>query len=938
MLDLIIAEEKIAPDRSASGAGSGSGADAAPISRSPRRELLGAALLLVLALALAYGPAKLAGHSLYGGVIQDVTNLYGFYCWDEFSRAELLAGRVPLWNPRNAFGVPHLANMQTALFYPLNWLKWAFGFWPVIDGLLLFRLWLAGFFAWLFARRALKVSFAAALTAGFAFMLSGYFTRFLYMSHLNVETLLPLQLWLMHRLRERPGAGRLLGAGVGFALLILGGFPEATLYAVALALAYYLYAAGLSGRSLATAAAAALIGLLFALPQWLPFVEYYPHAWTYHQAGSGLRHFDPSLAIALILPWFFGENRMSPVAGFLPGYLGIVPVALALVALPEIRRERNAIFFLAAALVLLGLAFGLPPFSLLGRVFPFSLTYNDKYSGPAIALCFALLAALGTERLVRGEGRAGFYLVVGLLLAGIGLNVVAGFRNAFQPVWALGLLDPATTLATVVLLVAGPMLVLLHRRGTMTGRALGGGLAALVLLGLLYDLLGQGPVYHDLLPESATKLAAKLPLASGALRVHAEPELDEVFPNRLLPAGIDDLRLYDPLYPRGYVEYMAEINGLAGDTLRRHYNDNMLFTVDLQRRADPLLDLANLAIVILPAPIEERPLARQWLDLAVTRSSRHESWLRAEEIASGGRPELALIDHAPVRIMIAGEEGGPSGEARSELRFDLAVPDNQLGGGERGDGIFFSIARGRTLAFARYLDAKARPEERGWRPYALRWGKGGAALSLLPGPRNDVLRDAGAFGNLRLWEDFHDDRFERMGEAKTAPYLYRRLTAFPRVWMVKGMGRAPAGSSPLAAVHKLAEVNPITFKGIFVSPWRQPVQFYRGGMANLNEVKVESHEPGRIVIAYSRREDGFVVIADQRLPGWRAFSLRGSERAELPVIPANGPFMAVPAGSGRGRLELLYRPWGFRVGLFAALAAGLFGAALAVMPRPDEKR
>jgi len=81
-----------------------------------------AAALAVLAgaLALAYGPVKYHGHSIYGGVIQDVTNLFGFFCWDQFSRAELLAGRFPLWNPHNAFGVPHLANMQSAIFYPLN--------------------------------------------------------------------------------------------------------------------------------------------------------------------------------------------------------------------------------------------------------------------------------------------------------------------------------------------------------------------------------------------------------------------------------------------------------------------------------------------------------------------------------------------------------------------------------------------------------------------------------------------------------------------------------------------------------------------------------------------------------------------------------------------------------------------------------------------------
>src|SRR5512139_1122612 len=37
-----------------------------------------------------------------------------------FQRAELLAGRLPLWNPYTYAGHPFLADVQAAVFYPLS--------------------------------------------------------------------------------------------------------------------------------------------------------------------------------------------------------------------------------------------------------------------------------------------------------------------------------------------------------------------------------------------------------------------------------------------------------------------------------------------------------------------------------------------------------------------------------------------------------------------------------------------------------------------------------------------------------------------------------------------------------------------------------------------------------------------------------------------------
>jgi len=45
-----------------------------------------------------------------------------FYPWREYAFEMLRGGQLPLWNPYNGAGAPLIANYQSALFYPLNWL------------------------------------------------------------------------------------------------------------------------------------------------------------------------------------------------------------------------------------------------------------------------------------------------------------------------------------------------------------------------------------------------------------------------------------------------------------------------------------------------------------------------------------------------------------------------------------------------------------------------------------------------------------------------------------------------------------------------------------------------------------------------------------------------------------------------------------------------
>src|SRR5262249_38775868 len=75
----------------------------------------GLALLALTSITLFY--RLLTGQVLFWGLPS-----LQFYPWHEFASHELAQGRLLLWNPCNGAGAPLLANYQSALLYPPNWL------------------------------------------------------------------------------------------------------------------------------------------------------------------------------------------------------------------------------------------------------------------------------------------------------------------------------------------------------------------------------------------------------------------------------------------------------------------------------------------------------------------------------------------------------------------------------------------------------------------------------------------------------------------------------------------------------------------------------------------------------------------------------------------------------------------------------------------------
>ena len=132
-----------------------------------------------------------------------------------YASEALREGRLPLWNPYLFIGVPFLANIQTAVLYPLNlpliWLSTP----KTVAYSIVIHIFLGGLFAYLYARLSLGLSPFGALVTAIVLTFSGFLgAQVEHLTHLNVYVWLPLLFLLFDLTRFSPSlVGRGLGGG-----------------------------------------------------------------------------------------------------------------------------------------------------------------------------------------------------------------------------------------------------------------------------------------------------------------------------------------------------------------------------------------------------------------------------------------------------------------------------------------------------------------------------------------------------------------------------------------------------------------------------------------------------------------------------------------------------------------------------------------------------
>lgn len=466
-------------------------------------------VVLIVTPIVLLAPIVMLGRVLYWGV-----PLLQFYPWQHFAVESLRSGQLPLWNSLVGSGAPLIANLQTGVFYPLNFLYLILPTEYAMDYTAALHVILAGLFMYAFMR-SLRVTSFAALIAAISFQLCGFMiARLEFFSVTATFPWIAAWLWRTERLhqavsdqrsvvsRQRSVIQNALWLALVVGLGVLAGHAQTAVYGLILISTYYLGRVISSSRhlvmlSLASFAIAVVLGLGLAAIQLLPTAEL-----THESQRAGglddlkvLTHsYWPPRLLTLLSPDFFGNPAQNNFWGYdnyweNAAYIGVLPLLLAMwmawqeasskvqAARDKKRRAGQRVsesasptsslqpppsnlqlsipFFASAVVVSLILAFGwfTPIYPFLYKVIPgFGL-----FQGPArwlivttAGLC--VLAGLGVQRwLEHGFSRRAAQRWT---LIGLAL-IIAGVAGLFIIKGQFTTFGPATLRLGILLIVSG---------------------------------------------------------------------------------------------------------------------------------------------------------------------------------------------------------------------------------------------------------------------------------------------------------------------------------------------------------------------------------------------------------------------------------------------------------------------------------------------------
>ena len=415
------------------------------------KEIIGDGLIFLLISFIFFLTLRFRIGAFYEQILIDPAGLLQQLPWLSFSAEQFKKGFFPLWNPYIGFGQPHLANLQTAVFYPLNIIIYLLGNHIGYEIWLWLRLFVGGFFIYLFLRK-LNFERLACFAGASVWALGGYGLWFIQLVDLNSQILFPLFLIFLDELAKKSLKRHFLGVIIIGLFIIFGGHPEAVFNCFLFGGIFFLFQVFQSKRTSSERLKTTCLLMLSYICSFvltgvvlLPFINYYTRSWSLHYPGFGLFHLDIKTISSIALPYFTPYSRgagriMVELLGqgvlsiFKQGYLkttapgvmpgvGIIAFFLAIFCICQLRKLRSEVSFFAGLMtILLGLTYGIAPFHWLALFPVFNQLSNYKFYFSEITFCLAVLAGAGLNLILRRKRKLGM-LFFGLLLASLYIYV-----------------------------------------------------------------------------------------------------------------------------------------------------------------------------------------------------------------------------------------------------------------------------------------------------------------------------------------------------------------------------------------------------------------------------------------------------------------------------------------------------------------------------------
>jgi hypothetical protein len=328
------------------------------------------------------------------------------YPWRFFDVEQYKKGQIPFWNPYSFSGTPHLANYQSAALFPINILfLLPIKFIDIWSLLVLLQPLLAGLFIYVFARK-LKLSSYAGLLSSFSFMFCGFLVTWMGYATLGYSILfLPLSLFFILKYVDNKSTRWLVGLSFTFLFSFFAGHFQTSIYFTLGVFGFILYHLVFSkDRKLyVNALFFSVFGLLLAMPQVLPSIEFY----TYTLRSNLFQKVEAipwNYLPTLLAPDFYGNpvtrNDWFGHYAEWSGFSGIVTFVFAMAAI-FFKRTKDSLFFIILLFTSLLLAYDTPLLTLLVQM---KLPVLSTSAASRIIVLFsfssAILAGFGFDEII----------------------------------------------------------------------------------------------------------------------------------------------------------------------------------------------------------------------------------------------------------------------------------------------------------------------------------------------------------------------------------------------------------------------------------------------------------------------------------------------------------------------------------------------------------
>lgn len=505
--------------------------------------------------------------------------------WRKMSIDAWKAGRWPSWNPYNFAGVPLDANIQAAVFYPLNILFFLFSFPVAWSILVMIQPLIAGALLYMYLR-SLRVSPVSSLLGSFVWSFSGFSIAWMtWGTMMQTAMWLPLILMSLDVIMtttDRPQLMRgIAWAVVGVVMTMLAGHVQIAFYSLLVAAAYGVWRyRTYSGRVthpeiLMRLLKLGSISILLSSVAWVPLLQFLPQtvriaaAESFRAEGWFLPW--PNL-IQFVSPDYFGNPATLNYWGVwnygeFIGYIGMIPVILATSAL-----FLGKIGSFWSMVVFMGLFFMLPhPITALidrAHVPLFGVLQPTRLM-MVVDLGLAILTAYGLDAFLKGKYKQIVWscLFVGVCLAGAWMVPLA---TEHLLVARRNLVLPTLVYILTISLTASSFYL---KRGRLVW------ISAMILV-TVFDLFRFGWKFTPFTDPQyffpKTKVLEFLQSQPKPFRVIS---LDD----RILPPnvtgyyGIETIEGYDPLAPKRFSDFLV-VNARKHADLSEPTGFNRIYT------------------------------------------------------------------------------------------------------------------------------------------------------------------------------------------------------------------------------------------------------------------------------------------------------------------------------------------------------------------------